>query len=127
LNVSVQVVDYFGQPVSNANVTLQREGLETLSVLTQSDGTVTFNNIVGGNLQIAVFLHGQTQPSTTNGFYVDSSSTIQIKLAEYIILAGFLVDVSQLATVIIIVISIILILFLEIYRRKHLKPQKSEN
>jgi hypothetical protein len=127
LNVSVKVVDYFGQPISNVNVTLQREGLETRSFLTQSGGTVTFDNIIGGDLQIAACLSGQTQPSVVSGFYVDKSSTLQIKIENYVTLAGFLVETSQLVTAIIIVVSVILILLVEVYRKKRPTPQKSES
>ncbi len=127
LNVSIEVVDYFGQPISNANVTLQREGLATRSDRTQSDGTAKFTNIIGGDLQIAIYLPGQTQPFVTNSFFVDNSTTIQIKIEKYVMLAGFLVDTSQLATVIIIVVTLILILLIEVYRRKRVKSQKSES
>lgn len=127
LNVSVKVVDYFNQPILNANVTLQREGLETRSVLTQSGGTVTFDNVIGGDIQITVYLSSQTQPLVKSGFYVDKSSAIQIKIENYVTIAGFLVETSQLATAIIIVVSVILILLVEIYKKKHLKSQKSES
>jgi len=42
-----------------------------------------------------------------------------------VIIAGFLVETGQLITAVIIVAAIILILSIEIYRRKHLKSQKS--
>jgi len=127
LNVSIEVVDYFGQPISSVNVTLQREGLATRSDRTQSDGTAKFSNIIGGSLQIAIYLHDQTQPFVTNSFFVDNSVTIQIKLEKYVMLAGFLVETSQLATVIIIVVTLILVLLIEVYMRKRVKQQKSES
>jgi hypothetical protein len=127
LNVSIEVVDYFGQPISSINVTLQREGLATRSDRTQSDGTAKFSNIIGGSLQITIYLPGQTQPFVTNSFFVDNSATIQIKLEKYVMLAGFLVETSQLATVVIVVVTLILVLLLEVYMRKRVKPQKSEN
>jgi len=127
LNVLIKVVDYFGQSFSNVNVTLQRENLATRSGQTQSDGTVTFDNIIGGNLQIALYLQGQTQPYEQNSFFVDDSTTIQIKIEKYVMLAGFLIETSQLAIAIIIVVTLILILSIEVYRRKRLKAQKSES
>jgi len=127
LTVSVKVVDYLGQPIPQANVTLHREGLASRSTLTQSDGTVTFDNIIGGNLQIALYLPGQTQPCATNSFSVEDSTTIQIKIEKYVMLAGFLVETSQLATAIVILVSLVLILSIEIYRRRRVKPQKSES
>jgi hypothetical protein len=127
LNVLIKVVDYFGQPIPNANVTLQRENLATRSSQTQSDGTVTFDNVIGGNLQIALYLPGQTQPYEQNSFFVDDSTTIQINIEKYVILAGFLIETSQLAIAIIIVVTLILVLSIEVYRRKRAKAQKSES
>jgi hypothetical protein len=127
LEVSIEVVDYFGRPISNVNVTLQREGIAASSSQTQSDGTAKFSNVIGGDLQIAIYLPGQTQPFMTNNFFVDNSATIQIKMAKYVTLAGFLVEASQLATILIIVVALVLILVIEVYRRKHVKPEKSES
>lgn len=124
LNVSIRVVDYFGQPIPNANVILQREGLQ-YSPSTESNGMVTFSNIIGGDLQITVYLPGQLQPCMVPTSSVDESTTIEIKIEKYVVIAGFLVETGQLTTAIIIVVAIILILSIEIYRRKRLKPQKS--
>ena len=55
LTLSVKVVDYFGQGIGNVNVKLQREGEPTMSAPpTQADGTATFNNVIGGNLEVAL-------------------------------------------------------------------------
>jgi hypothetical protein len=61
--------------------------------------------------------------------YVDGSKTIQIKIERYTMLAGLLVETSHLVTSIIIVVSVIVILSLEVYRRRRLKPKtgKSES
>jgi hypothetical protein len=50
IQLSMAVVDFFGNPISNANVTLN--GPEKIFQVTQSDGKAIFNNIVGGNIQI---------------------------------------------------------------------------
>jgi hypothetical protein len=42
-------------------------------------------------------------------------------------LAGFLVETSQLATVVIIVATVLFVLTIEVYRRRHLKPKKAES
>lgn len=126
LTVSVKVVDYFGQPISNANVTWQLDGLQN-SALTKSDGLVTFSNIIGGDLQVTVYLPGQSQPFEVTTPSIDSSRTIEIKLGKYVILAGFLVETSNLITAIIIAATVLLVLLIEVYRRKRLKPQKSSS
>lgn len=126
LTVSVKVVDYFGQPISNAKVTWQLEGLQD-SALTKSDGSVAFSNIIGGDLQVTVYLPGQSQPFMVTTSFVDSSRTIEMKLDKYVILAGLLVETSYLTTAIIIAVTVILALSIEVYRRKRSKPQKSSD
>ena len=118
LTVSIKVADYFGQLISNANVTLQREGLPSRSSQTQSDGKATFTNLIGGSLRIAVYLNDQMQPCVSKTFSVDESTTIEIKIQKFVLLAGILVETSQLTTALTIIVTIMLILLLEIYRRK---------
>ena len=128
LTISIRVVDYFGQPISNVNVTLQREGLaSSLHHTTQPDGVATFSSITGGNLQIAVYLSDQTHSCVAEWLFVDSSKMIEIKIEKYAVLAGFLVETSSLITAIIIALTVLLVLLIEVYRRKRLKPQKSSS
>ncbi len=125
LTVSIKVVDYFGQPISNVKIMLQREGSAPRSKYTQLDGIATFDSITGGNLQINLYLFDQTQPYIAQYLFVDSSTTIGIKLGAYVMLAGFFVETSHLITAIIIVVSVIMVLLIEVYRRRHFKPQSS--
>jgi hypothetical protein len=126
LTVSVKVVDYFGQPIPNANVSWQAYGLQN-STLTKSDGIATFSNVIGGDLQVTVYLPSQSQPSEVTTSFIDSSRTIEIKLGKYVILAGFLVETSHLTTAIIIAATVLLVLLIEVYRRKRIKPEKSSS
>jgi hypothetical protein len=127
LAVSIKVVDYFGQPIPNANVTLQREGLPQRSNRTKSNGVATFADFIGGSVQIAIYFNDQTQPCTETPSSVVSSRTIEIKIGKYVLIAGILVGTSQLTTVLIILAAIILIVSIEVYRRKRFKLQKSSD
>jgi hypothetical protein len=127
LTVSIKVVDYFGQPILNANVTLQREGLAPRSQSTQPDGVATFDSITGGNMQIAVYLFEQTQPCVAEEFFVDRSAAIEIKLEKYVVLAGFFVETNHLATALLVAIVVILALSAEFYKKKRSKPKKSSS
>lgn len=124
LNLAVRVGDYFGQSIPNANVTLQREGLSISPRTTEPDGTATFDNIVGGNITIRVYLTDQMHPCAARTSLVDESKTIEIKIEKYVILAGFLVETSYLATTTIILAAVILVFLIEIYRKKPLRSQK---
>lgn len=127
LTVSVKIVDYFGQPIPNANVILQREDLPPHPNTTKSDGVATFSDFVGGSVQITVYLNDQTQPCIEKTFSVESSITIGIKIEKYVLVVGILVETSHLATALIIAAAILLILSIEIYRRKRLKPKQTSS
>jgi hypothetical protein len=126
LTISVTVVDYFGQPIPNANVTWQLGDLQN-STLTEPDGSAIFNNIIGGDLQVTVYLPGQSHSPIITTQFVDNSQTIEIKIDEYVMLAGFLVETSYLTTAIIIAVTVILALLIEIYRRRRSKQKKSSD
>ena len=127
LTVSIKVVDYFGRPIPNANVTLEREGLQPRSNRTKSNGVATFSDFIGGSVQIAIYLNDQAQPCTETASSVVSSATIGIKIGKYVLVAGILVETSQLTTALIIAAAIILIVSIEVYRRKRSKLQKSSD
>jgi hypothetical protein len=127
LNVSVKVVDYFGQPFSNVNVKLQGEDWQPLSMVTGSDGTAAFSNVIGGNLEVAVYLNDQAQPTVAEGFTADNSTTVQIRIDRYVLLAGLLVETSQLAVVIIVALTVIFVILLEVFRRMRSKPKEDES
>jgi len=127
LIVTIRILDYFGQPISNVNVTLHREGAMPRSNHTQADGSAVFSGLTGGSLQVVVYLLDQTQPFKEGMYSVVTSTTIEIRADKYVMLAGFLVETSQLATVVIIVATVLFVLAIEVYRRRHLKPKKAES
>ncbi|MGB8779296.1 MAG: hypothetical protein WCD81_01455 [Candidatus Bathyarchaeia archaeon] len=127
LTVSVKVVDYFGQGIGNVNVKLQREGEPTMSAPpTKADGIATFNNVIGGNLEVVLFLGDSTQPIVTQGLTVENSTTIQVTISKYIVLGGLLVETSEFATILVIALAIVFVLALEVYRFRRSKTKKSE-
>jgi hypothetical protein len=127
LTVTVKVADFFGQGLANVKVTLQREGFSPISISTQGDGTATFNNMVGGDFQIAVYMGDQTDPVAAVEQTVESSMTIHVKLDKFVSLGGLLVDTSQFAIVILVVVTVILVVVLEVYRMRRARHQKVES
>jgi hypothetical protein len=128
LSISIKIVDYFGQPISGANVTLKQGSWQDFH-LTESDGIVSFTNTIGGNMQAVVYLPGQTEPYTMRTFSFDNSTTqpLEIKADKFMLLAGFLVETGQVATTMLVVAIVVLILSLELYRRRRANSQKSES
>jgi hypothetical protein len=127
LTVSVHVVDYFGQGIANVNVKLQREGQTQVSTETQADGIATFNNMIGGDMEVTLYLGSSSQPIAAQGLAVEDSMTIQVKMDNYVVFAGLLLDTSLFATIIIIVLILIFVLAIEVYRLRRSKTQKSES
>jgi hypothetical protein len=127
LQVSVVVVDYFGQSIPNVNVMLRGSEQATRSAVTQSDGTATFDNVIGGNMQIIAYLNGSENSYEAVNLQIEAPTAITIKMGKYVFLGAFLIETSLLATLIIILVAAFLFLSMEIYRRKRFKLSKSES
>jgi hypothetical protein len=119
IQLSVSVVDFFGSPVSNANVTLN--GPLLASAVTQSNGKATFNNIIGGDMQIIAQPSGTQDASQAITVNVDQPTTVQIKIEKYVALGSILIPTSSLFTILIIVLAIIMFVIVEVYRRRRVK------
>jgi hypothetical protein len=123
LSISLKVVDYFGQPISNTRVTLQREGLALEEKFTQPNGVATFDGITGGNMEAAVYLDGQTLPYETMDFTATQSKTVELKLRQYVLFGGTFVDVGILATALVIIVTVLAVLVFEVYHRRRTKSK----
>lgn len=127
LPICVKVVDYFGQPIPNANVTLERNGIKIHSSVTGADGIANFKEI-GGTLTIKVYLAKRDLPEATLTAYIgegrDYSNPILVKIGKYVVLAGLLVDSSQFAMITLILATIVLVAIIEIIRRKRFRTGK---
>ena len=126
LTVTVNVVDYFGQGIANMAVTLKRQGQLQDVINTGADGAVTFNNVIGGQLDIVVSSSGTSAPIAAQSVEVESSTSIRIVVGEYVIFAGMLVQTSQLAAIVLIILIVALALALELYVRRRGKSRKAE-
>ncbi len=120
LKVTVKIVDYFGNPISNVNVKISGSGMPERLAITQSDGTATFDNAVGGALVITAYLSGNENSYVAKSVQVNSPTTVQLAMANYVAVGGLLIGISMLATLIIIAIAIIVLAIIVIYRKKKL-------
>lgn len=127
LEFSVKVVDYFGQPISGVTVTLRRDGSSPVSDKTEGEGTVTFGSLIGGNIEVAVYIGDQSEPTAAQGLTISNSTSTQIKIGKYTVLLGLLVETGQFAVALIIVSIVVVILLLEVYRTRRVRIQKSES
>jgi hypothetical protein len=118
IQVSVSVVDVLGQPIQNANVTLNGPATERFSALTHNNGKVVFNDVIGGDVQIVAFAQGAPNDFQAVAQTVNQPTSIQIKLDKYVALGPFLVQTNTLLTIAVILTLLILFMAVEIYRRK---------
>jgi len=125
LQVSVLIVDYFGQPIPNVNVMLHGPDEVTRSATTQTDGTATFANLVGGNVQIIAYLAGREGSYEAVNLQVEAPTARTITMGKYVLLGSLLIETSVLATLIIILAAVILFLSMEVYTRKRFRLSKS--
>ncbi len=121
IQVSVSVVDFFGQPISNANVTLNGQGTERLSALTRGDGTTTFTNVIGGDMQIVAFAPGAQNDYQAVALTVDQPTSVQVRIDSLVDIGSFLIQVSLFMAIIIILVAIILFVVVELYLRRRVK------
>ncbi|TRO47089.1 hypothetical protein E2P60_03900 [Candidatus Bathyarchaeota archaeon] len=127
IQVSVTVIDYFEQTVPDINVILNGPGIGTVSAKTYIDGTTTFNNIIGGNMQIIAYPEGAEGSFEAVSLRIEEPKEIQIKLAKYILIGPFLVESNSLATFFVILLVIIVFVFIEVYKKKQPRRAKSES
>ena len=128
LQITVKVVDYFGNPISNINVQLSRQGMNTQSDTTRGDGKVTFSSVLGGSIEITANPAGNQNIYVAKNIQVNSPTTVTLSMEKYVALGGALVDTSLLATLLIIILVIVLLIVIEVFRRTGFKlPRKKEN
>ncbi len=118
-DLSVIVKDYFGQPISNALVEVEREDVD-ISQKTGSNGIASFHNITGGDCQISVSVMGKV--SETRTLYLDETKVIVFKLEKFVVVGGYLLEVTQLIAYVSLGIIVAIFALALIYRR--LRPRK---
>ena len=104
--------------ISNANITLIGPASERFSAFTKGDGTATFSDVVGGNMQILAFAQGSPNNYQAITITVNQPTSVHIKLGQFIALGSFVVLASTLIAIIIVALAIIVLVTVEVYRVK---------
>lgn len=123
IQVEVSVVDYFGTPISNANVTVNGPSSERYSTTTPGNGVAIFSNVIGGNLQIVAFAKGAESSYQAVSLTVNQPTSVQIKMGGYVALGSLLIPTTALFTFILIIIAIVLLVVVEIFLRRRRAPE----
>lgn len=115
LTLTVRVLDYFGQAISNVNVTIERGGVLLTFSNTGEDGIAQFSSLIGGNFKTDAYVGGISYGTTI--VYLDEPQTVTIQINKIVSLGGLLIETSQFAIIILAIILILAFLISYIYRR----------
>jgi hypothetical protein len=121
LKVTVKVVDYFGNPISNINVQISRSDMTSHSNVTQNDGTATFDNVVGGDIVVTAYLSGDENSYVATNIHASSSTIVELSMANYVVVAGMVMATTVLATIIIFLVAAMLLVCIVIYKKMGFK------
>jgi len=100
VDVVVSVLDYFGQPLANAEVKIERKiGQDFALISTQftgSAGSAQFAEIVGGDSRVSVYLGGKLAAVKAQ-FLGAGSNEVAFKVTEYVAVLGYPVSTGTFA------------------------------
>ena len=100
LSPSILVVDYFGQPIPNAEIRIERfseikqdwVGI-TSPLRTDANGVASLPSI-GGEYSISIYMQGLL--SDIKSFYIDETHVLVFKIDKYITIGGLILETIQL-------------------------------
>ncbi|UCH31970.1 MAG: hypothetical protein JSV05_00815 [Candidatus Bathyarchaeota archaeon] len=101
LTLDVNVQDYFGQGIPNANVTIEREGAVLSSKNTGGAGLARFTEIIGGNYRVLVRIGEKLRKISLLDLQEPTNAIL--KISEVVSIGGFIVETSSLVTVVLVV------------------------
>jgi 5-hydroxyisourate hydrolase-like protein (transthyretin family) len=126
LNVVVSVLDYFGLPLANAEVNIERkidqDFVLVSTKLTDASGTAQFVDMVGGESRVSVSLGGALVAAKTQ-FLGAGSSEVAFRVAEYVSIVGYPVQTGAFVLLIFVLVLIVVVLvaarkrLMQVFRR----------
>jgi len=117
LNLSILVIDQIGQPIPNAIIKIEYEGLEIRTLTVGSDGRATTLIPIGGKYRISLQILNRLCEAKT--VVIEESCFLVMKVDRYIMFSGYLIEVSQLVSI--TLISLILLTFILLVNYERLK------
>jgi len=131
VDLSVGTIDYFGQPVPNAMVEIERkveqEWIKIGNSTTRLDGLASLNISVGGDCRVSVVVAGKL--AGIKQLYLAESKQIMFKIDNYTVIGGYPVETIQLITYALIVLLVVTFSLALTYRRllRRFLKKKSES
>jgi len=120
VDLSVLVVDYFGQPIPNVLVEFQRKVSSnyktTKDQSTGANGIARFNAIIGGDCRVSVSVAGR--PGATLYMYLFGPPRVVVfKMDGYVTVVGYVLETSQFVTIVVLLILIFSFLIASTYKK----------
>lgn len=114
VTLGISVLDYFGQGIAKANVTLEREGARISTKHTGSDGVVQFTELVGGDYKIFVYI--AEKPFRITVLPLQEPETVTLKIVEIVSIGGLITETSYFVTGVFLLLLIVVFLTTFLYR-----------
>lgn len=115
VDITVSVRDFFGQPIPNANVTVEhRVGNDYVlaySQFTGSDGSATFESAVGGDSRVSVYAGGSLVGTETQ-FLSGAHNAVQFDVAEYVSVFGSVISTGLFAFVLFLIVMVVVVILI---------------
>jgi len=129
-NILVSVRDYFGQPIPNANVTIERkigeEYTSAYSQLTGADGATSFDSKVGGDSRLSIYVGGELVAVQTQ-FLSGRQNVVEFRLMDRAAIFGYPIPTGLFALLFFLLIMTVMVLILarerlvKVFRKKSKK------
>lgn len=113
LLLSVNIVDYFGQGIAGATVTLEHEDF-TSSVETNRGGTAIFDQLPGGKYRVLTHISGK--PYETHDLNLREPGEVVFRVDELVSIGGMLTETRILTSIILLSVIVVFTLLLCSYR-----------
>jgi 5-hydroxyisourate hydrolase-like protein (transthyretin family) len=105
IDLTVQVLDYFGQPIPNAMVRVyQQKTAVSMKATTGPNGKVAFSDVLAGDSQISVYVREQL--GGVKLLHLTTSKLVRFRLDRYVVVAGYPMETSQFVTAIAIILFV---------------------
>ncbi len=115
LDLSISVIDYFGQPIPNAVIEIERDGAESASLTTERNGIVSLEGMIGGTLHFSVYVLGEL--GEVRMLYLDGDGKILFKMDRYIVVGGYPLEAIQFVALISLIVFVAFIALILIQQR----------
>ena len=113
VNVVVSVLDYFGLPLANAEIKIERridqDFVLVTTRLTDASGNAQFVDIVGGESRVSVSLGGALVAVKTQ-FLDAGSSEVAFRVTEYVAIAGYPLQTGAFVLLVFVLVLIVVVL-----------------